>query len=243
MANWCNNEIRFHRDLTEEEMIKIANAMGFKDDFYFNNGYICGFKIRPHMFYDSKLTLGFTERFKETLAGREIDLEELMTLFYQLNPLGLSEKDLLKFCLYLEINPELSSLMGLGFSYVEKLQKIYQLLSTYKDELLTLNIEKFEALKNYGAYSVDIDSFESRYMNLQTKWSPIGVDWFEKFAEKVAEVIDKETALEMTLYYEEPGNGVFGLYSMYLDEDSNKLYAEDDTNYSEYIEEIEEEEE
>lgn len=242
MANWCSNEIRFHRDLTEEEMIRIANAMGFKDDFCFNNGYIRGFKVRPHIFYDTKPFLEFSVQFKKTLAGREIGLEELMTLFYQLNPLGLSEKDLLKFCLYLEINPELSSLMGLGFSYEEKLQKIYQLLSTYKDELLTLNIEKFEGAKDYEVYSVEIDSFESKYMNLQTKWSPISVEWFEKFAQIVAEVIDKETALDLTLYYEEPGNGVFGLYSIYFDEDDNRLYADDDTSYSEYEEEIEEEE-
>ncbi|MGL5716417.1 MAG: hypothetical protein ACRCXX_13870 [Cetobacterium sp.] len=248
MANWCTNEIRFDRPLTLEQRIKLMDAIGIPGDYEVCQGDLKDCTIRPYALMDKHYTIEHTEvLLRKELLGNPYTTEEIITLFHQVNPLGLPEKELLKWCLNLEIGKEIKSLIRFNGIYGQRLEEMHRILSTFKREELIIKNKVFlpnRVLPNEkGFHSIELDSFLEEVFYFDTRWTQVSENWFTLLVLKVDNVLGRDVAQGMTLYYEEIGEGYSGRYEVSYSISKRMFLINNNENYSEIEEDEYEEEE
>lgn len=248
MANICLNNIRFNTELTKEQLETLFYAICLETKITYNGNSISKATIAPHKLLNQRPTLSsfVDDSFRKQLGGRTVDLEEMFTLFYQINPIGMDKDELLHCLLDKGIPHKYLNICGINLAHENMYEAMYKILNSYKDEELVLKIEKFgsnSSLPNEkGFHMITCNYFDNEEIDFNTRWSEVSERWFERFLNIVARKLGKSIAENITLYFEEGGCDIHGLMSAYWCEEDGLFYVNVDNDYSE-IEPYEEEEE
>lgn len=249
MANWCWNDLRFPRELTEDEMDKVKEAIlkpselsKYTEKDSDKNKYV----LSAQKILSPKIIMSDAAHWSSPLDKLEVNKEKLLSYYYEKNPLNLKREQLImlvdRLSLDIKHMPILhNALHEFTIDHPKMWMFLYNSLESpdvlKNQEIL---VRKRDA-NSREEWDYEINIYEHESLNFSTKWGPMSFEWFEKILNIFDNLFGRDFALGVTMYYEEPGCNVIGRYE--AEDEDGTLVCVDNDSYSEYEEDEEEYEE